>query len=59
MFFQINVNVAPADIQGTVEMTSVVRETFVKLVTIENPLSKQVTFVPEHLASESDVVYFS
>lgn len=59
VFFQINVSVAPSEVQGTVEMTSMVRETFMKLVTIENPLAKPVTFAPEHLISDTDLVFFS
>ena len=58
MFYKINVNVSPADLQGTVDMSSIVRDTQVKIITIENPLSKPVQFTKDHIVSDSDVVFF-
>lgn len=42
IFYKINLNLQPADLQGKIEMNSVVRETVSKLITIENPMSKMV-----------------
>jgi hydrocephalus-inducing protein len=40
IFYKINLTIQPADIQGKLEMISVVRESCMKLITIENLLSK-------------------
>lgn len=38
MQYKINLTVNPPDVQKTIDLTSIVRETVSKLITIENPL---------------------
>jgi len=40
-------------------MVSIVRETVNKLVIIENPLTKPVQFLPEHIVCDSDAISFN
>jgi len=40
-------------------MTSFVRETVNKLIIIENPLTKPVQFLPEHIVCDCDAISFN
>lgn len=52
--YKINLNVSPADLQGRLELSSVVRETTMKLVTLENPLSKPVLLSKEMITCDNE-----
>ncbi len=54
--YKINLNVAAADIQGKLELSSVVRETTMKLITLENPLSKSVLLTKDMITCDNENV---
>lgn len=51
-------NIQAPDIQGKLEMASVVRETCMKLITIENLLSKQVQISKENFFCDNENITF-
>lgn len=54
--YKINLNVAPADLQGKIELSSVVRETTMRMITLENPLSKPVQLTKEMITCDNENV---
>ena len=54
VFYKVNAIVTPSDVMSKAEMTSVVRETTSKIITIENPLKKTVEFKKENIIFDND-----
>ena len=48
-----------SEILGKVELSSVVRETVNKIITIENPLNHAVEFKKENLACDNENITFN
>ena len=43
----------------TFDLATTVRESITKLITIENPLSKPVQILPEHIVCDTDAITFN
>jgi hypothetical protein len=48
-------DITEADIQGTYELSSIVRDTVTRMITIENPLNKDVIFNEENIKFDEDI----
>lgn len=57
--YKINLTINPSEPLKETNLTSLVRETSSKLITLENPLSVPVLIKKEMIMIESDVVYVS
>lgn len=57
--FKINLAVTPADPMVPIELSSLVRETTHKLITLENPLPTPVEIKADMITVESDVIFLS
>ncbi len=47
--------ITEADIQGKYELSSIVRDTVTRMITIENPLNKDVVFNEENIQFDEEV----
>ena len=59
IFFKFGIMVSPPDPIGKLDMVSVVRETYSKLITIENPLNVAVTVKKEQLIPDHECITFN
>jgi len=59
IFFKFPIIVGPPDAISKLDMVSVVRETFSKLITIENPLNIPITVKKENLISDHECITFN
>lgn len=57
--FKINLTVTPADAMANIELSSLVRETTHKLITLENPLPNPIEIKADMISVESDVIFLS
>jgi hypothetical protein len=54
IFYKIHLEITEADIQGEYNLATIVRDTVTRMITIENPLQKDVVFNEDQITFEDD-----
>lgn len=55
IYYRIHLEIIEADIQGNYELSSIVRDTVTRMITIENPLNKDVIFNEENIKFDEEI----
>jgi len=54
IFYKLHLEITEPDVQGEYKLATIVRDTVTKMITIENPLKKDVVFVADDIKFELD-----